>query len=240
MKYITLENLKKNFTIKNIIVGLISLTIGLLFRCSHLPESVLVFLGLDTTDLYKDGLSGSLVFTIRLAIKGVVEDIIESFAPIQPLKMDIGDILNPTTPTPQGSPQGNPQGSSQGNHQGSLQGNPQGNPPGNAQGNSHANDDWGDVTQAKAGMINGPMRVNDPLGQLTRGYDPSSIQNNQPALHNIRKALEHQSQYGPNISSNTLTQEQSKFMAEHIKKVDPSGYDYMMTTFDGKPRSVPK
>lgn len=213
-------------------VGLISLSIGLLFRHSHFSESVLVFFGLDTTDLYKDVLSAFLVFNLRLAIKGVLEDIIESFVAIQPLKMDIGDLLNPTTPTPQGSPQNNPQGS--------LQGNPQGNPQGNAQGNTQGNDAWGDPNQGKAGTINGPMKVNDPLGQLTRGYDPSNIQNNQPVLHNIRKALEHQSQFGYGISSNTLTQEQAKFMAEHIKNVNPDGYSYMTTTFDGKPRSVPK
>ena len=34
------------------------------------------------------------------------------------------------------------------------------------------------------------VRVNDPLNQITKGYDPNG--NNQPALGNIRRALEHQ------------------------------------------------
>lgn len=230
MKYITLENLKKHFTLKNIIIGFISLTIGLLFRCVGLAELFLSYLGIDNTDFNQNVLSGFLVLTSRLGIKGVIDDIFESFM-TKPLTMDLGDILNPSTPPHQGTTEGNLPGSPQGNPQGNAQGNPQGN--------SGGNDDWGDVTQGKAGGNNGPMRVNDPLGQISRGYDSSSIENNQPALHNIRKALEHQAQYGPNISSKTLTPEQSAFMAEHIKKADPYGYSYMMTTFDDKPRSVP-
>ena len=49
----------------------------------------------------------------------------------KPLTIDLGYILNPSTPSPQGSPQGNPQG----------------NPEGNPQGNSGGNNGWGDESQ---------------------------------------------------------------------------------------------
>lgn len=81
------------------------------------------------------------------------------------------------------------------------------------------NNYWGDENQGKAGKENGPMIVNDPLGQITRGYIKGG--NNQPALHNIRKSLEHQFQYSPRLNGSMFGYYVQTFMLWRIIDIDP-------------------
>jgi len=108
-RYFSINNVKKHFTLTNIIVGIIGLTVGCLFKFTGLSAGILIFLNLDPSQLNQSILSGFTVLVTKLGIKGVIEAIlpdlpkslamdISSFLYPKPLAMDINRLLNPTTP----------------------------------------------------------------------------------------------------------------------------------------------
>lgn len=85
--------------------------------------------------------------------------------------------------------------------------------------NSNSNSDWGNPNQPKAGKANGPIRVNDPLGQVYE-YKPGG--NNQPFLRNIGMGLYYQYRVHSRdaIGQHMFTREQRVFILNHLYNVN--------------------
>lgn len=255
-KSFTFSNLKKHFTIVNIIVGLISLTIGVLFRFSPLPTLFLDFCGLDSSELNKYILAGFFGLTVRLGIKGVAEDIIESFL-VKPLKMNLGDILNPSTPSEnsQGNTQSNPQqpgnqypdaGGSEGNPQ---QGSSQGSPQDNNRYNRSPSPSPEDIKAREGFYV-------DQYGRISI-YDPSNVGRNgmyhqtndgrrvlingsfQPYATNLSKALEYYNKEVTNVTANYSFINTSDAFSNNDKRFVRNAAEYMGKTKDLDRNSKP-
>lgn len=118
MKFFKFNNFKKHFTIVNIIVALITLSISALFKFSPLPTIVFNFFGVDPTEMHQYLLTGFLAITTRLGIKGIVENVVAEILP-KPLYMDNVDNTN-SGGSLSGNSQSNQQGSG-GNSQPNLE-----------------------------------------------------------------------------------------------------------------------
>lgn len=118
MKFFNLTNFKKHFTIVNIIVALITLSISALFKFSPLPTIVFNFFCVYPTEMHQYLLTGFLAITTRLGIKGIVENVVAEILP-KPLYMDNVDNTN-SGGSLSGNSQSNPQGGG-GNSQPNLE-----------------------------------------------------------------------------------------------------------------------
>lgn len=202
-KLFTLSNLTKHFTIVNIIVGLISLTIGVLFKFSPLPTLILNFLGVDPSELHQYILAGFLGITIKLGIKGVVEEVVSEYFP-RPLVLGMNNE-NPLGGNHQSNPQNNSQqpgnqqpgaGNSQGNSQ--QQSNSQESPQDGNRNNRSPSPSPEDIRGRGFSVDpNGRIRVYDPTNVAQRGLfvrfgDPIRLNEGsfQPYASNLAKALE--------------------------------------------------
>jgi len=94
-RYFSIKNIKKHFTLSNIIVGIIGLSVGCLFKFTGLSAGILNFFNLDPSLLNKYILSGFIVLVTRLGIKGMVEAYFEEIVIAKPLTMGISSHLNP-------------------------------------------------------------------------------------------------------------------------------------------------
>jgi hypothetical protein len=102
---IMMKLLTKHFTIFNIAVAFLCFIIGFLFKFIILPL-ILAHFSIDISDMSKYIISGSFVAIVRLALRGILEEIFsEHFPQFMPMKM--GDP-NPNPSFP-GSSQGGPQ-----------------------------------------------------------------------------------------------------------------------------------
>jgi len=96
--------------------------------------------------------------------------------------------------------------------------------------------DWGTLVQRQDGEL--ACSVNDPLGQFKRGYVPNgSDVRNQPALNNIRRALEDLANYNQrknrycrhnrNLAAKNFGIDERNFMLDRIKEINPELFDKM-------------
>ena len=92
-------NLTKHLTITNILVSLVGLFIGFIFKYSGLPLQILQYFLDNPSDNHIYLFSGLVAIISRLVIKGVVEDFMHELFP-EYMAMDIGRLLNPQSPPP--------------------------------------------------------------------------------------------------------------------------------------------
>ncbi len=214
-RYFLINNVKKHFTISNIIVGIIGLTVGCLFKFTGLSANILSFLYLDPSIYNQYILSGVATLSVRLGSKGVVEAILpDIFAPKpltmdkgsflnpKPLAMDINRLLNPTTP-PSNSGGGVGGGSASPNQ------NPGGSNPVQPQQNVQPQQDvdlidratrWHSLNHDGLGfrVRNGDIHVDNPFNITSYwgmdGWANRSLQAKNYA-RNIHRALEYHKDY---------------------------------------------
>nr|YP_009867819.1 NADH dehydrogenase subunit 4 [Nemania diffusa]QKG05018.1 NADH dehydrogenase subunit 4 [Nemania diffusa] len=98
----------KHFTLLNIMVAFISLFLGVIFKFIILPL-IIEYFSLNLTDIVKYLLSGGFVIIIRLAFRGILEEMFSEHLPQHIMAMNTGDP-NPSFPSQPGSSKG---GSSQ-------------------------------------------------------------------------------------------------------------------------------
>jgi len=245
----SLSNLKKHFTMVNIIVGLISLTIGVLFKFSPLPALFLDFFWLDSSELNKYILAGFSGLTIKLGIKGVVEDIVESFL-VKPLKssMNIADILNPNTPSGNhpGQPSGNQYPEAGNSQVGSQQGNSQGGSPQENNRNDRSPNPGPDDIRGFSVDSSGRIRVYDPTNVAQRGLfvlfsNPREITDGsfQPYATNLSKALEYYNTEVTKVTNLHSFLGNSDAFSNNDKKFVKDAAEYMGKTKDLDRNSKP-
>jgi hypothetical protein len=106
---ITFTNIKKHFSTTNILVGILSLLITYLLKISPLPVFILSIFDITPTIIHEYIIIGFISLTIRLGIKGIVEemnisDLINKFCFNNPLKMKIDNMLNPEVANQEATP----------------------------------------------------------------------------------------------------------------------------------------
>ena len=248
-KYFSFINLTKCFTLTNIIVGIIGITVGLVFKFTPLGSVILIFCGINPTEVNLYLVAGFTALVTRLGIKGVVEAIFSEWG-ISPqhttrqirldnptrMTMRVGNPSPMTMPLGEGNPSPsdytvkefttlkmqNPESG-----EGSSQHTQNSQQPQQAY--------WGDPNQPRVDRNNrGGLRVNDPLNQRWI-YNSLSVSANQPLLHNLGKALEQQYNVHriTNLSNYTFTVEQAKFVLDHLKWTKKPLYDKLT---QGRPR----
>ncbi len=199
-RYFAINNVKKHFTLVNLIVGIIGLTVGCLFKFTGLSAGILIFFNFDPNQLNQYILSGFTVLVSKLSIKGIVEAICENVN-LKPLinalkdffsiipngifmsaknPMDITSILNtPSPPSNSGggspSPNQNPAGSNPVQPQQNAGGSNPVQPPQNVQQNVDLNDRetrWHTLNYIGHGfrVIDGDIYVHNPFN-ITSFWD---------------------------------------------------------------------
>lgn len=74
IKYFKIENIKKHFTIINIIIGILTIVFITILKFSGLPLAILNLFNIDQTDLNEYMLAGFLNILSRLGIKSYLEE----------------------------------------------------------------------------------------------------------------------------------------------------------------------
>jgi hypothetical protein len=94
-----IKQLSKHFTFFNFMLAFISLLLGILFKFIILPY-ILALFSIDLTDMVKYIISGVLVTGIRLALRGILEEVFSEHFPLV-MTMNTGNP-NQSSPPPSG------------------------------------------------------------------------------------------------------------------------------------------
>jgi len=238
-----LATIRKNFTLKNILVGLLVVLVVSISK-------QLFFGGLTAPFSFENSLIlGTIGLITRLASTGLVEYLIDNLNLLDHTKMSVtGTPITSYHMLPARGGEANISGnvaSSSANNPGDNVASSSANNPGDNVASSSANNpnnvpdganptgadnqfvDWGDTTQLAGNKTNGPLHINDPLDQSRNGYNTNAT--NQPFARNLAAGLDHQNRLiKGTISKYTLTENDKAFLIAHLKHHEQYYYDRAM------------